>query len=81
MEAIGGGATGLSEGDRVGYILPVGAYTSHRNVPADRVMHILYGVSDDVAPALFGLISGGVISVPVYKTMPLNDAAKAHRAL
>ncbi len=51
VEAIGAGVTGFSEGDRVGYTMPVGAYASHRIVPADRMMHIPDGVSDEVAAA------------------------------
>lgn len=49
VEAVGEGVNGFAEGDRVGYTLPVGAYCSHRIVPADRMMHIPEGVSDEVA--------------------------------
>ncbi|MCL4147512.1 UNVERIFIED_CONTAM: hypothetical protein GTU68_011592 [Idotea baltica] len=51
VEAVGEGVTGFSEGDRIGYTLPIGAYTSHRLVPADRMMHIPDGVGDEVAAA------------------------------
>lgn len=51
VEAVGAGVTAFAEGDRVGYTLPVGAYASHRIVPADRMMHIPGGVSDDIAAA------------------------------
>ena len=49
VEAVGEGVTGFAEGDRVGYTLPIGAYASHRIAPADRMMHIPDGVSDEVA--------------------------------
>ncbi len=51
VEAVGEGVSGFAEGDRVGYTLPIGAYASHRIVPADRMMHIPEGVSDEVAAA------------------------------
>ena len=49
VEAVGEGVTGFAEGDRVGYTIQFGAYTSHRIVPADRMMLIPDGVSDEVA--------------------------------
>lgn len=51
VEAVGPGVSGFAEGDRVGYTLPVGAYCSHRIVPADRMIKLPDGVSDEVAAA------------------------------
>lgn len=48
VEAVGEDAD-FAEGDRVCYTLPVGAYASHRVIPAARAVRIPDGVSDDVA--------------------------------
>jgi NADPH2:quinone reductase len=52
VEAIGENVSGLKIGDRVGYCTgPIGAYAEANNVPADRVMKLPEGVSDEVAAA------------------------------
>ena len=48
VEAVGEGAD-FAEGDRVCYTFPVGAYASHRTIPAARAVRIPDGVSDEVA--------------------------------
>lgn len=54
---VGAGVTHLSVGDRVGYACPpVGAYASHRTMPADLVIRLPEDVSDEVAAA--GLLKG-----------------------
>jgi NADPH2:quinone reductase len=50
VEAVGAGVTGLRPGDQVAYILPHGAYRSHRVVPADRLVRLPKGI-DPVAIA------------------------------
>ena len=50
VEAVGEGVTGLRPGDRVAYILPHGAYRTHRAVPADRLVRLPEGI-DPVAIA------------------------------
>lgn len=70
VEAVGAGVTGFSEGDRVGYTLPVGAYTSHRIVPADRMMHIPEGVSDEVAAS--SILKGLTTHYLVTRTFPVK---------
>lgn len=49
---VGPGVTGLKVGDRVAYTMPVGAYCEERVVPADRLVKIPDGVSDEQAAAL-----------------------------
>lgn len=49
VEDVGEGVTGFAVGDRVGYTIQIGGYCSHRLVPADRMIHIPDGVSDEVA--------------------------------
>jgi len=49
VEALGSGVKGLKVGDRVVWTLPGGGYASHRIMPADRLVKIPDGVSDEVA--------------------------------
>jgi len=53
VEALGEGVTGLKAGDRVVYNGLGGAYASHRNAPADRMIVIPDRVSDEDAAAVF----------------------------
>jgi NADPH2:quinone reductase len=53
VSATGAGVTGIKEGDRVAYAaLPVGAYAERRVLPADRVVKLPDGVSDETAAAM-----------------------------
>lgn len=53
VEAVGDGVTELSAGDRVAYAAPpVGAYSEMRLMPADRLVKVPDGVSDEVAAAM-----------------------------
>ena len=50
---VGEGVVGILPGDRVGYAaLPPGAYCQYRNMPADRLVVLPAGVSDEAAAAL-----------------------------
>jgi NADPH:quinone reductase len=52
VEALGDGVTNLKIGDRVAYCSgPIGAYAEANNVPANRVVRIPAGISDEVAAA------------------------------
>ncbi len=54
VEAVGPGTNQFKPGDRVAYMnAGVGAYSDYRNVPADRLVEIPAGVSDEQAAALF----------------------------
>ena len=56
VEAVGDGVT-LRVGARVGYCWgPIGAYATHRIIPADRVVELPDGVSDEAAAA--GMLKG-----------------------
>jgi NADPH2:quinone reductase len=50
--AVGAGTTGFAIGDRVGCASGLGAYATHRIVPADRAMHIPASVSSEAAAAM-----------------------------
>lgn len=52
VEAVGEGVTDLAPGDRVAYFLPGGAYAGHRLAPADRLVPIPEGISDETAAAV-----------------------------
>ena len=53
VEALGRGVDGLKPGDRVAYASgPLGAYSEERLMPADRVVKIPRGVSDETAAAM-----------------------------
>ncbi|GGF45705.1 quinone oxidoreductase [Azorhizobium oxalatiphilum] len=53
VEAVGAGVTGLKPGDRVAYInAGIGAYADRRIVPADKLVPVPDGVSDEAAAAL-----------------------------
>jgi NADPH2:quinone reductase len=48
----GEGVTGLSEGERVAYTTGLGSYCEERTIPADRLVKIPDGVSDEQAAAM-----------------------------
>jgi NADPH2:quinone reductase len=52
VEAVGDDVGGFGQGDRVGYFTgPLGAYASHRTVPAERLVRIPDGISAEQAAA------------------------------
>ncbi|HVV28939.1 MAG TPA: quinone oxidoreductase [Rhizomicrobium sp.] len=53
VEALGEGVTGFQPGDRVGYASgAIGAYAEAANVPADKLVKLPGGISDEVAAAI-----------------------------
>lgn len=52
VEEIGEGVTEVSVGDRVAYASAIGAYTTERNMPAERLVKIPDGVSDEEAAGM-----------------------------
>ena len=51
MIAVGPGVTDLKVGDRVGYVVPLGAYAAERVLPADRAVKLPAGISYEQAAA------------------------------
>lgn len=52
VRAIGSGASGLKDGDRVAYTLPNNAYASARNISAAHVVKFPYGISFETAASV-----------------------------
>lgn len=52
VEALGEGVTGFRVGDRVAYVMRTGAYCTARAVPAERLVPVPDGVSDEVAASV-----------------------------
>jgi NADPH2:quinone reductase len=71
VDALGEGVTSLKIGDRVAYCSgPIGAYAEANNVPADRVVKIPAGVSDDIAAA--SLLKGMTVQYLLKRTFPVK---------
>ncbi|HEY4115928.1 MAG TPA: quinone oxidoreductase [Rhizomicrobium sp.] len=71
VDALGDGVTSLKLGDRVGYCSgPLGAYAEANNVPADRVVKLPDGVSDEVAAA--SLLKGMTAQYLLKRTFPVK---------
>ncbi len=52
VTALGAGVGGVSVGDRVAYANPIGAYAEERLIPAERVVAIPDGISDQTAAGM-----------------------------
>jgi NADPH:quinone reductase len=71
VDALGEGVSGLKMGDRVGYGTgPIGAYAEANNVPADRVVKLPDGVSDEVAAA--AMLKGMTAAYLLKRTFPVQ---------
>jgi NADPH:quinone reductase len=70
VEALGDGVMSLKKGDRVGYAGPLGAYAEANNVPADRLVKLPDGVSDEVAAA--ALLKGMTAQYLLLRTYPVK---------
>ncbi|MFA5119960.1 quinone oxidoreductase [Zavarzinia sp.] len=71
VEALGPGVAGLAPGDRVAYCLaPIGAYATHRNYPADHLVKVPDGVSDQQAASL--MLQGLTAWYLLHRTYPVK---------
>ncbi len=66
VEAVGEGVTGLSVGDRVAYAGLLGAYAEARVVPADKLVKIPEGISDQQAAAM--MVKGMTAEYLLFRT-------------
>ena len=71
IDALGSGVTSFKKGDRVAYCTgPLGAYSEANNVPADRVVKIPDGVSDEAAAA--SMLKGMTAQYLLKRTYPVK---------
>jgi NADPH2:quinone reductase len=69
---VGEGVSAFTEGDRVAYPAgPIGAYCEERNIPADNIVKIPDGVSDEEAAAL--LLKGCTVEFMIRRLFPVNN--------
>ncbi|MBS0470047.1 MAG: quinone oxidoreductase [Proteobacteria bacterium] len=70
VEAIGDGVTTLKPGDRVAYAGAMGAYSEANNIPADRLVKLPAGVSDETAAA--AMLKGMTAQYLLKRTYPVK---------
>jgi len=71
VEAVGPGVTDLKVGDRVGYCsAPNGAYATHRNYPADRLIKLPDSVDFETAAGM--MLQGMTVEFLVRRTYPVK---------
>lgn len=76
VEQCGSAVEGLSAGDRVCYAGgPIGAYADRRLIPADRLVKIPEGISDEQAAA--SLLKGMTVEYLLNRTFPLGAGQHA----
>jgi NADPH2:quinone reductase len=66
VEAVGPGVKGLKKGDRVAYTGLPGAYCEQRVVPADRMVKIPSGISDEQAASM--MLKGMTVHYLIFST-------------
>lgn len=66
VEAVGAGVSGLNKGDRVAYTGQVGSYCTERLLPADRVVKVPDGISDEQAACI--MLKGMTVQYLIHTT-------------
>ena len=70
VEAVGAGVTDLKAGDRVAYTGLPGSYCDQRLVPADRMVKLPQGISDDQAASM--MLKGLTVHYLIHTTYPVK---------
>lgn len=70
VEAVGPDVTDVAVGDRVAYSIPLGGYAEKRLAPADRLVKIPDGISDETAAAM--MLKGMTASYLLRRTYPVG---------
>jgi len=70
VEAVGAGVTGLKKGDRVAYTGQVGSYCTERLLPADRVVKVPEGITDEQAACI--MLKGMTVQYLIHTTYPVK---------
>lgn len=71
VEAVGPGVTDPGIGDRVAYPMTTGAYAGERIMPANRLVRIPDGVSDETAAAM--MLKGMTVEYLLTRTFPVQE--------
>jgi NADPH:quinone reductase len=74
--AVGDGVTDLKLGDRVGYVVPLGAYAAERNLPAERAVKLPADISYEQAAAT--MLKGMTVCYLLRRTF---EVKRGHRVL
>jgi NADPH2:quinone reductase len=70
VEAVGPGVTDLKKGDRVAYTGLPGSYCESRVVPADRLVKLPQGISDEQAASM--MLKGLTVHYLIHTTYPVK---------
>ncbi len=70
VEAVGAGVTDLKTGDRVAYTGLPGSYCDQRLVPADRMVKLPQGISDEQAASM--MLKGLTVHYLIHTTYPVK---------
>ena len=70
VEAVGSGVSDLKAGDRVTYTGLPGSYCEQRVVPADRLVKLPQGISEDMAASM--LLKGLTVHYLIFSTYPVK---------
>ena len=70
VEQVGPGVTTLKAGDRVTYTGQIGSYCGERLLPADRLLKIPDGISDEQAASM--LLKGMTVQYLIHRTYPVK---------
>ena len=71
VDAVGAGVTDLKAGDRVAYTGLPGSYCEQRLVPADRMVKLPQGVSEEVAASM--MLKGLTVHYLIFSTYPVKQ--------
>ena len=74
VTAVGSGVEGFSVGDRVAYGGVLGAYATHRNAPAARMVKLPDGIADDIAAA--AMLKGMTVEYLLERTYKVQPGDK-----
>jgi NADPH2:quinone reductase len=75
VEAVGGKVSDFRVGDRVAYVAAVpGSYADLRSVPADRLVALPAGISDETAAAM--MLKGMTVEYLIRRTFPVKSGMK-----
>ncbi|MDH4093646.1 MAG: quinone oxidoreductase [Betaproteobacteria bacterium] len=70
VEAVGPGVTTLRKGDRIAYTGVVGSYCAERLLPADRLVKVPEGISDEQAACM--MLKGMTVQYLIHRTYPVK---------